>query len=137
MKRRLVSMLIVMICLITAAIPVSASNEGNLYLFGRGLTDSTGLLEGRYIDTLYLNNFTASSDEVYYSVTDQNNELVLYGWLQPNSAISYNGNTNTVETTGRASFFRNSWNPTPSSALNLTMTCSGTCDASGYIYLTN
>lgn len=131
MRKRLVSMLIVMIFLFTAAVPAFAS-DADLYIMGNGVTQSTELLQGSYLSTLSVYSGSISStDGVYYEVTNQNDELVYYGWLQPDSGVYFDGSRTQIN--GRATFFRNYWNTTPTTGLKLTMSCSSVIDASGYI----
>jgi hypothetical protein len=135
MKKRLFTIFLVVMCMFTAALPVSASDEG-IYLDTYGQTLSTSLLQGSRVNFLAVNNF--GSDEVMFTVTDQNNNDLATGWVQADSSIIFNDySVNKTQIQGMASLFWNSWNYTKYdnsiTDIKLTITCSGQCDVNGYI----
>ncbi|WP_248925900.1 hypothetical protein [Paenibacillus hamazuiensis] len=135
MKKRLISLMLAASCLFTVAVPAFAS-DANFYLDTYGQTYSTGLLEGDSVSFFNVNNF--GGHEVWYELTDQNNNLLAVGWVQPDSSITYSRYSYPdTQIDGAASLAWNYWNLPPTNnsitSINMTIGCTGSCDASGYI----
>lgn len=129
MKKRLVTLCLIMVFSLIAAFPVYA-DEGWLFLERSDIyTVSSDLVHGSEISDLYM-EVLSSSYEVYYAFYDQNDNLLVDGWLYPgwNPILQFsNGNTPLW------------WPNFPSSVtdIRLEMTCNGAwggCEGSANFY---
>ncbi|MEI7024136.1 hypothetical protein [Paenibacillus sp. y28] len=132
MKKRLITMLLVVLCLMTAMMPAAFADDANLYLFGTTEIQSDWL-HGRTVTDLYVSNWGVY--EVYYAMKDQNDNLLGHGWIQPGNNLQFSNGSITYQSSG-ATLFWNTWNY--NSYANITdikfeMSCYAACDANGYI----
>lgn len=130
MKKRLMSMLLVMLCMFTAAMPVYA-DDASLYVYGTNRIADSGLLEGSSVRYLGINAYHPT-DELYWTLKDQNDNLLYEGWLDP--SLSHNSSFLYDPPYSVPSGVNLSFGPSVTH-IKLTIECVGSpaCDADAYI----
>ncbi|MCR8630563.1 hypothetical protein [Paenibacillus radicis (ex Xue et al. 2023)] len=134
MKKRLFALLLVVMCLLTVALPAYA-DDAYYELSGNPETYNTGVLSGNRISDLALRNFNSYDSELDFTITDQNGNELAYGYVMPGAYLWYDGYS--VHTSGNAHISTENlyWYNNPSvTGINISVTSTSYAN-DAYVYI--
>lgn len=131
MKRRLITLCLAAAFAICAAFPVHAADQYWLLMERSDTEVSTPFMHGNQVGDLYMEALSSNGD-IYYAFTDQNDNLLLDGWLNQGSIIQFDSPSN------RPWWFPYSFGPNVTD-IKLTLVCNGQnnrgCEGSADLYV--